>query len=499
MQQRASQNQSQQHSLWGGRFSGSAQTDNVMHRLNSSMAQDQRLWKYDILASRAYAASLRRAGVLSAEELALIDDGLQHINSEWSSGTFLELSSDEDIHSANERRLIELIGSTGGKLHTGRSRNDQVCTDARLWLSSQAHELLSHTHSMISALLSRAESESDALMPGFTHLQPAQPVRWSHFLLSHASALERDAERLCGLIDRIEVSPLGSGALAGNPFGIDREHLSRLLGFGGSVTANSMDAVCDRDFVLETVQWCSTTLVHLSRLAEDLIVYSSPPFSFVRLSEAYSTGSSLMPHKKNPDALELIRGHAGTSIGNVSSTLSTIKGTPSTYNKDLQQCWQPLYDAVDSARDCLHVAGGCIETLSIDRDKMKQCLSDEMLATDLADYLVEKGVPFRETHELAGQAVRRAEESGRKLSDLSLQDLQEISSIFEADVSSVWSLEASVERRDSVGGTSLASVQQQCARLRGRLRELSKEVSEHDGQLDDALARLRDSSDEYER
>lgn len=463
--------------LWGGRFAGSMRADKVMQSFNASIAQDRRLWKHDIDGSCAYARALYRAGVLNADEETSIIAGLEHIRSEWFSGAFVEHSDDEDVHGANERRLYELIGSVAGKLHTGRSRNDQVCTDARLWLSEHADELLSLVCAMIRVLIDRASSETDALMPGFTHLQPAQPVRWSHFLLSHASALERDCERLTQLIERVRVSPLGSGALAGNPFTINREQLSRELGFGGKVTLNSMDSVCDRDFVLEAVQWCSMLLAHLSRLAEDLIVYSSPPFAFVSLSEAYSTGSSLMPQKKNPDALELVRGHAGTAAGYVTSVLATIKGTPSTYNKDLQQCWQPMYNAVDSARDCLHITAGCVESLSICRNRMRACLSDEMLATDLADYLVAKGVPFRETHELAGRAVRLAEEKNVQLSNLSVEELQSISNSIESDVSAIWSFEASVERRKSVGGTSLQSVHEQCDKLKQRLHIYESQCS----------------------
>lgn len=425
----------------------------------------------DIEGSKAYANALRRASVISTEECNKIVEGLGAVAKEWQEGTFVAQESDEDIHSANERRLTELIGDVGGKLHTGRSRNDQISTDVRLYVSDYGEELKGLLKELIGVMVERAERDEGVIFPGFTHLQPAQPVRWSQFLLSHSWAFQRDLERLDQSLARCRVSPLGSGALAGCPFDIDREELSRELGFGGQVTPNSMDGVSDRDFAIDFCYWASTLTAHLSRLAEDLIVYSSPSFGFLRLSEAYSTGSSLMPQKKNPDALELIRGKASPTLGRLMSCLAAIQATPSTYNKDFQECWQPLYESLDDAHDCLQVAAGCIATLEIDEGRMAAGLSNEMLATDLADYLVAKGVPFRETHAVAGSAVKMAEGRGCSICDLPLTDLQSLHPAFEEDVANIWSFHSSVERRGVLGGTSLASVREQCAHLRQILSE----------------------------
>lgn len=317
--------------LWGGRFTG--ETDPIMVEFNASIQFDKRLAQVDIRGSRAYAHALCDAGLLAEEETQVIDEGLQEIAREWSEQAFaINLDSDEDIHTANERRLGELVGTVAGKLHTGRSRNDQVATDVRMWLRSQISSLHTHLIEMIKVACDRAEAEIDILMPGYTHLQPAQPIRWSHWILSHASAWKRDADRLVDLLPRVNTMPLGSGALAGNRFGIDRDRLRASLGFT-SMTLNSVDAVSDRDFILEFLFWASVTSVHLSRFAEDLIIYSSNEFGYVKLSDAYSTGSSLMPQKKNPDALELLRGKAGRSVGALTWLLMTTKGLPALTTK----------------------------------------------------------------------------------------------------------------------------------------------------------------------
>lgn len=385
---------------------------------------------------------------------------------EWKAGAFVIKQGDEDIHTANERRLTELVGAVGGKLHTGRSRNDQVATDTRLWLYGQLGVIREALNELISVACDRSAAEADVLMPGFTHLQPAMTVRWSHFVMSHASAWQRDDMRLRDLMPRVATLPLGSGALAGNPFMVDRQFLAKELGMVGGVCPNSMDAVSDRDYVLETVFFASALMVHLSRWAEDLIIYSSGQFGFVQCSDAYATGSSLMPQKKNPDALELIRGKAGRVQGNMAGVLAVIKGTPTTYNKDFQECWEMMYDTVDTVYDCVRIATGVLSTLKIRPERMLKGLSADMLATDLAEYLVRKGVPFRETHHISGAAVKMAEDRGCTLSDLTVADLKTIHPLFAEDVVLVWDFNRSAEMRDTEGGASKRSVIEQIEKMR---------------------------------
>ncbi|KAL4446257.1 hypothetical protein ABPG77_003064 [Micractinium sp. CCAP 211/92] len=461
----------EQKKLWGGRFTG--KTDPLMEKFNESLPFDKRMWAEDIRGSQAYAKALAKAGVLTDDEAKTIVEGLSKVGEEWAAGAFEIKSGDEDIHTANERRLSELIGATGGKLHTGRSRNDQVATDTRLWLYGQLQLIRAALRELIAAAADRAEAEVDVLMPGFTHLQPAQTVRWSHWLLSHAASWQRDDMRLADLMPRVGTLPLGSGALAGNPFGVDRRFLSQELGFEGRVCPNSMDAVSDRDFVAEYLFAASLHLVHLSRFAEDLIIYSSGQFKFVQCSDAYATGSSLMPQKKNPDALELIRGKGGKLIGNLTGMLAVLKGAPTTYNKDFQESWELMFDAVDTTYDCVRIATGVLSTLRINPDKMLAGLSADMLATDLAEYLVRKGVPFRETHHISGAAVKLAEDRGCELSDLTVADLQGIHPLFGDDVVEVWDFNRSAEMRDTEGGASKRSVLEQVQKLRTYLADTS--------------------------
>ena len=454
--------------LWGGRFTGA--TDPLMEKFNESLPFDRRMWAEDIRGSQAYAKALAKAGVLTEEESATIVDGLSSVASEWEAGTFEVKQGDEDIHTANERRLSELIGPLGGKLHTGRSRNDQVATDTRLWLAGAIGRVRADLQALIAAAAERAEAELDVLMPGYTHLQPAQTVRWSHWLLCHAASWQRDDMRLADLLPRVATLPLGSGALAGNPFGVDRRFLARELGFFGGVCPNSMDAVSDRDFVAETLFAASLHLVHLSRWAEDLIIYSSGPYRFVQCSDAYATGSSLMPQKKNPDALELMRGKGGRSVGGVAAILAVIKGTPTTYNKDFQESWELMFEAVDTLHDCVRIAHGVLSTLRINPEAMRRGLSADMLATDLAEYLVRKGVPFRETHHISGAAVKMAEDRGCELSDLTPDDLRTIHPLFADDVAEVWDFRRSADMRDTEGGSSERSVLEQIQKLRDYLQ-----------------------------
>ena len=357
-----------------------------------------RMWAEDIQGSIAYAKATQKVGILTDEESSTIISGLQKVHEEWATGTFEIKPGDEDIHTANERRLTEIIGSAiGGKLHTGRSRNDQVATDTRLWTVTAERDILKDLSTLLIASSEFAKEHINVLMAGYTHLQPAQPIRFAHWLMSHMAAITRDAQRLQELIPRANQCPLGSGALAGNAFGVDRDFLATELGFDG-VTSNSLDSVCDRDFVVEFLMWHSLLLIHLSQFAEDLIINNM--LKCIAMDDAYATGSSLMPQKKNPDALELLRGKAGVALGRSVGLMATLKGLPRAYNKDLQEDKVPLFDAVDTVKDCLAIATGVIVTMKLNPKMLLKALCPEMLATDLADYLVRKGVPFRETHHI---------------------------------------------------------------------------------------------------
>jgi argininosuccinate lyase len=444
--------------LWGGRFSD--RPDELMRRFGDSIDFDMRLWEADVTANIAYAKALARAGVIDEEERYALLEGLARVRTELADGEFVVESNDEDVHTAIERRLGELIGRVAGKLHTGRSRNDQVATDTRLYLRGQVAQLRQRLVRLQRAILDQASAHVDLLMPGYTHLQPAQPVRFSHWLLSYFWMLQRDRDRLDGLVRRVNVLPLGAGALSGNPMGIDQSYLARELGFE-AITLNSMDTVSDRDYLVEFLFWASLTQIHLSRLAEDLIVYSSREFGFVEIAEAYATGSSLMPQKKNADSMELIRGKAGRVVGELVNVLMVLKGLPTTYNKDLQEDKEALFDAIDTLTMALSIATGVVEALVIHPERMQAALTDEMLATELADYLVAKGVPFREAHHLVGQVVQKAMEQKVGLRNLLLSDYQEVSKLFQRDVMTWLDFERAVERHDSVGGTARASVEAQ--------------------------------------
>ncbi|CAG9460330.1 unnamed protein product [Pedinophyceae sp. YPF-701] len=453
--------------LWGGRFSGSV--DPLMEKFNESLSMDKRMAKEDIQGSKAYARALAKAGIITKDEAETLVKGLRQVAAEWADGTFEEKPGDEDIHTANERRLSEIVGSVGGKLHTGRSRNDQVATDTRLYMKKRMRILQQALQALIAVACERAESEVDVLMPGFTHLQSAQTVRWSHWVMCHCAAWQRDHKRASEIIPRIATLPLGSGALAGNPFLVDRQFLAEELEMEGGVCPNSMDAVSDRDFAVESIFWCAMVTTHLSRFAEDLIIYSSAPFGFVQCSDAYATGSSLMPQKKNPDALELMRGKAGVMQGNLAGAMSVLKSTPTTYNKDFQEVWALMYDSIDTTFDVLRIATGVLATLTIKPDKMLAVLTPDMLATDLAEYLVRKGVPFRETHHISGACVKLAEDTDRTLFDLTMSELKEIDERFEEDVMDVMDFTKSAESRDTEGGASKRSVLEQVEKMRSFL------------------------------
>lgn len=430
-----------------------------MELYNASLPYDKKMYAADLEGTRVYTSALAKLDLLTANELAEIHRGLEVIKGEWANGTFVEKAGDEDIHTANERRLGELIGKgIAGKVHTGRSRNDQVATDMRLYVREELGKIEIQLKALIEVMTKRARTEIDVLMPGYTHLQRAQPIRWAHWLSLHATFLANDLKRLEQVIERVNVSPLGSGALAGHPYGIDREYIAEELKFGG-IIGNSLAAVSDRDFVVETMFWGSLILNHLAKLSEDLIIYSTAEFGFIKLADAYSTGSSLMPQKKNPDSLELLRGKSGRAFGHLAGFMMSLKGTPSTYNKDLQEDKEPLFDNLVTTSHSIQIATGVLSTLRIVPEKMQAALTMDMLATDLADYLVRRGVPFRETHHISGEAVHMAEVNNLSgIDKLTLEQYKSIDSRFEADVSEVFDFEASVERRTAIGGTAKSAV-----------------------------------------
>lgn len=444
--------------LWGGRFSESL--NELAAEFNASIGFDWRLAEVDIRGSAAWAKALAKAGVLTQAEADQICGGLEQVLNEARAGQFVFAPSDEDVHTAVERRLTEIIGPVGGKLHTGRSRNDQVATDFRLWMLETIDQLDGLMRDLQSALVQRAELDMGILLSGYTHVQRAQPILLSHWWLSHFWPLVRDRQRLSQLRARTAVLPLGAGALAGAPFAVDRDQLAKELGFA-SVTPNSLDAVSDRDFAAEFLFVSAMTGVHLSRIAEALILYSSAEFGFVELSDTYATGSSLMPQKKNPDTLELTRGKAGTLIGRLAGLMATLKGLPSAYDKDLQEDKPAVFEAADALHLMLAVMAGLLLSLKVRSEKMRQSLDPALLATDLADYLVDRGVPFRQAHGMIGQVVRRAQALSLPLDRLPLDELQAISPVFQSDVQKVFDFQAAVARRSLPGGTGPDAVREQ--------------------------------------
>ncbi|HXV41754.1 MAG TPA: argininosuccinate lyase [Anaerolineae bacterium] len=454
--------------LWGGRFSGGA--DPLMRQFNDSIYFDVRLWEADLDGSMAYAKALARAGVISEEEADVLQDGLDEIRAEFAQNRFELKASDEDIHTAVERRLAELVGEVAGKLHTGRSRNDQVATDTRLWLKWQIVKLREQIVNLQQAIIAKAEEYFNVIMPGYTHLQQAQPVRFSHWLLSYGWMLQRDKERLDDLTKRVDVLPLGSGALAGNPLGVDRLFLAEELNFA-AISPNSLDAVGDRDFVVEFLSWAALTQMHLSRLAEDLIIYSSREFRFVEIADAYATGSSLMPQKKNADSLELIRGKTGRVVGHLTGLLTTLKGLPLAFNKDMQEDKEPLFDTMDTLMMSLPIAAGVVSTFAVDAARIYEAMDSGLLATELADYLVTKGMPFRQAHHLVGEIVRKAIELDQPLFSFPLAAYQQFSPLFDRDVHQWLTFNRAADRRTSPGGTGEAVVREQLEALQALVGE----------------------------
>ncbi|MBK9944031.1 MAG: argininosuccinate lyase [Kouleothrix sp.] len=444
--------------MWGGRFSGSI--DERMARFNHSYPFDWRMWAEDISGSMAWARQLHAAGIIAADELAALLAGLEAVRAEFAAGQFAALASDEDIHSAVERRLGELAGAVAGKLHTGRSRNDQVATDVRLWVLGALGRADAAVRELQAALLAQAEAAGAALMPGYTHLQRAQPILLAHWLLAHFWPLQRDRERLADCAKRVAVLPLGAGAIAGTPLRIDRAALAADLGFQ-AISPNSVDAVSDRDFAAEFLFAAALIGLHLSRLAEDMIIYSTSEFGFVVLDDAYSTGSSLMPQKKNPDSFELLRGKSGRLIGDLVGLLTVLKGLPAAYDKDLQEDKQPLFDSADTLELALPVAAGAIATARFNTERMRAALDDAMLATDLADYLVERGVAFRAAHQAVGMLVRAAEQRGLALSQLPFDIFRAASPAFGEDVLDIFDPARSAAARAVPGATAPAAVRAQ--------------------------------------
>ncbi|PYM15824.1 MAG: argininosuccinate lyase [Verrucomicrobia bacterium] len=451
------------------RFAGGPDADVV--RFTESISFDWRLWRQDILGSIAHATMLKKIGILSPEEQRAIVKGLDHIGREIAAGTFQWRPVLEDVHMNIEAELTRRVPA-GAKLHTARSRNDQVALDTRMWLRDEIFELTQEIRSLQNALVRLGEQNSDVLIPGYTHLQRAQPVYFAHHLLAYVEMLERDRERLKDSFKRVNVCPLGSGAIAGSTLPLDRELMARLLGFVDAkgrarLTQNSMDAVSDRDFAVEFCSHAALLAVHLSRLAEDVVLWASSEFKFVKLADAYTTGSSLMPQKKNPDVAELTRGKSGRVIGNLVSLLTLLKGLPMTYNRDLQEDKERLFDTADTVRATARLMAAMLGNTIVNAAVCNAAADDPaLLATDLADYLVRKGTPFRAAHQLVGAVVALAEEAGKPLNRLTLEELRSVDKNFTADALKVFNLKQAMARRNITGAPGTKEVRKQLGRWR---------------------------------
>jgi argininosuccinate lyase len=453
---------------WSGRFTESM--DALVEAFTESVSFDQRLAPPDIAGSIAHATMLGEVGVLTGEERDAVVEGLRAIGADIEAGGFRWSTQLEDVHMNIETVLTERIGQAGKKLHTGRSRNDQVATDVRLLLREEIDAVLDVLLALRLAIVDVAEREADTVMPGFTHLQSAQPVTFGHHMMAWFEMLERDAERLRDARRRVNRMPLGAAALAGTSYPIDRAMTAKLLGFEAPCE-NSMDAVSDRDFCIEFISDAALLMVHLSRMSEELILWMSPQFDFIDLGDAYCTGSSIMPQKKNPDVAELVRGKCARVIGHLNTLLVIMKGQPLTFNRDNQEDKEPLFDSIDTVKTSLAVFAGMLPTLVAKRENMRESARlGYSTATDLADYLVRKGTPYRDAHEVVGRAVRLCVDSGRDLDGLSLEELRGFSPFVEGDVFDVLTVEGSVAARDHVGGTAPAQVRKAVARARGKLK-----------------------------
>ncbi len=441
---------------WGGRFKG--QTDPLLERFSASIGFDRELYRYDIEGSIAHAGMLEKIGVLNAREKKDIIKGLREIEEEIGSGSFKFSDALEDIHMHIEARLIEKTGEAGKKLHTGRSRNDQVSLDMRLFLKEELAGIDENLKRLLGALLKKAEKEKSVIMPGYTHLQRAQVVPFAHYLLGHYFALKRDRDRLEGTLARLDVLPLGSGALAGSTIPLDREWVRKKLGFA-KVSENSMDAVADRDFVVDAIYCAAMIMVHLSRFAEDLILFATEEFSFISLPDGLCTGSSLMPHKRNPDSLELVRGKTGRVVADLFGLFMILKGLPFTYNRDLQEDKEPLLHAVRTVRDSLMIMELCVKGIKVRKENMARAAKESFMpAVEMAEYLTMKGMPFRQAHGVAGAAVRACEEKGIRLSELPLAQLRKLSRLFDKDVFDYIKPQSALRMRRSAGSASFEEV-----------------------------------------
>jgi len=449
---------------WAGRFTQS--TDPTAERFTGSLAFDRRLWPWDITGSVAWAKALGRAGLLTASERDTIVRGLDAVREELATGTFPFRPELEDIHTNVERRLHDLVGDVAGKLHTGRSRNDQIALDERLYLKDVAARVAEGLRRVQEALVARAAETVEAPLPGYTHLQRAQPVVLAHHLLAYVFMLQRDRERFRDARARADVLPLGAAALAGTAFPIDREALAQDLGFA-AVSPNSLDAVSDRDYVLEFLAAGALAGMHLSRLAADLTLWATAEFGFVEFSDAFATGSSIMPQKKNPDVAELIRGKSGRLYGNLVAVLTTMKGLPLAYNSDMQEDKEPFFDSVDTLEAIVGVLPPLLAALTFRTDRMRRAAGEHFsTATDLADYLVRKGLPFRQAHEVVGRLVRYALDEGKTLEDLTLPEFRRFSPLIDGDVKDAITVEASLRARAVTGGTAPAAVRRTLALAR---------------------------------
>lgn len=455
--------------LWGGRFAEN--TDAAVEAFTSSIDIDKRLYRHDIDGSIAHCRMLAKCEIITEDEAESLIRRLEQIRSEIKAGDFAFSDRLEDIHMHIEQRLYEIAGPTARKLHTGRSRNDQVATDIRLWLRDQTRHVLGGLHHFRKALVDMAEKHIDVIMPGYTHLQRAQPVLFSHYLMAYYEMFTRDGQRFEDVLKRINILPLGSAALAGTTYPIDREYVADLLGFTG-VSGNSIDAVSDRDFIIEFLGAASICMMHFSRLSEELVLWSSSEFGYVVIPDAFSTGSSIMPQKKNPDVPELVRGKTGRVFGSLMAVLTTMKSLPMAYNRDMQEDKAPLFDAVDTLRACVDIYARMVPALEINAPAMNDAVFKGYLnATDLADYLAAKGMPFREAHGVAGATVRHAIKTNRELCELDIEEFRSFSDLIGNDIFDLLTPRAMIERRDCFGGTSTGNVREAMRRAHEQLAE----------------------------
>ncbi|MCL2474144.1 MAG: argininosuccinate lyase [Alphaproteobacteria bacterium] len=455
--------------LWGGRFDESTSSD--VEAFTESVSYDKNLYTQDIRGSKAHSEMLAKCGILSEKDMTDIHEGLDKILAEIEQGTFIWKPELEDVHMNIESRLTELVGDAGKKLHTARSRNDQVATDFRLFVAEAMTKWRTLCLEFIAVLLERAQKEVNTLLPGYTHMQPAQPVSLAQHMMAYAWMLKRDIERIDDALKRVLISPLGAAALAGTTYNINPEFSAERLGFAGEFD-NSMDAVSDRDFAIEALSAGSIIMMHLSRFCEEIIIWSSPAFGFIRLSDAHSTGSSIMPQKRNPDLAELVRGKTGRVYGSLQQMLVMMKGLPLAYNRDMQEDKESFFDADRTVANSLSMMAAMIENCAFNRERMSMALKAGFLnATELADYLAAKGIPFREAHKITGHAVAYAEKAGKALEELSLEDLQSIEPSIQEDVFEVLDYEAAVNRRNSKGGVGRVSLFRQFEDMKKFVRE----------------------------